>query len=37
VRRAVDGHARWHAETHRRVASALAALDARARALATAS
>jgi argininosuccinate lyase len=37
VRRAVDAHAHWHAETHRRVASALAALDGRARALAGAS
>jgi len=37
VRRAVDQHAHWHAETHRRVESGLAALDARARALAAAS
>jgi len=34
VARAVEGHARWHRETHERVATALGALDARARALA---
>ena len=37
VTRAVDAHARWHHETAGRVAAALAALAARARALAAAS
>jgi argininosuccinate lyase len=37
VRHAVDAHAQRHAEAHRRVAAALDALDARARALAGAS
>jgi len=36
VTRAVGAHERWHRETSGRVVAALAALDARARELATA-